>query len=128
MHSPGEVLIATATMSERTEYVGRVFAVKKTPVTNHVRHPILLHEACALVLLRGVSESNRLRLPVDLRREPPGHSSIPNVIAWGRSQYFEYLVMDRLGSSLDKILKTIGPHGLSLRNAIVLICQMVSCP
>ena len=27
--------------------------MKKLPVTNHVRHPLGLHEACALLLLRG---------------------------------------------------------------------------
>ncbi|PIL26824.1 transporter [Ganoderma sinense ZZ0214-1] len=102
----GQVYAATSTMAARSDDVGRVFALKKTAVTNHVRHPMLLHEACALVLLRG-------------------HPSVPRVVAWGRSQYFEYLVMDRLGSTLDQTLKTIEPHRLTLRNAIVLVCQML---
>lgn len=55
--SPGEVYNATVTEAVRSGDVGRVFAMKKAPVTNHVRHPMLLHEACALVLLRGVLKS-----------------------------------------------------------------------
>ena len=42
---------------------------------------MLRHEACALSLLAG-------------------HLSIPRVYAWGRSQFFEYLVMDQLGAPL----------------------------
>ncbi|PIL22826.1 hypothetical protein GSI_15521 [Ganoderma sinense ZZ0214-1] len=34
-----------------------------------------------------------------------GHRSIPNVLAWGRSQYFEYLVMELLGLGLDDLAK-----------------------
>ncbi|KAI1787284.1 kinase-like domain-containing protein [Ganoderma leucocontextum] len=102
-------------MAARSEDVGRVFALKKTSVTNHVRHPTLLHEACALVLLRGTSRSN----PYETR------SGFPRSIAWGRSQYFEYLVMERLGRSLKDTIDTIGATRLTLRNLVVLICQML---
>lgn len=51
--SLGQVWVTTVTMAERSEYVGGVFAMKKAPVTNHIRHPMLLHEACALILLQG---------------------------------------------------------------------------
>ncbi|KAM5536437.1 hypothetical protein V8D89_009873 [Ganoderma adspersum] len=100
------VFIATVTAAACSEDVGQEFAMKKASVTNHVRHPMLLHEACALVLLRG-------------------HPSIPKVVAWGRSQYFEYLVMDLLGTDLGKTLKATEPQGPTLRNAVVLICQML---
>ncbi|KAI1787226.1 kinase-like domain-containing protein [Ganoderma leucocontextum] len=93
-------------MAARSEDVGRVFALKKTSVTNHVRHPMLLHEACALVLLRG-------------------QSGFPRSIAWGRSQYFEYLVMEHLGRSLKDTIDTIGATRLTLRNLVILICQML---
>jgi casein kinase I family protein HRR25 len=60
---------------------------------------MLRHEACALYLLAG-------------------HSSIPHVHAWGRSQYFEYLAIDILGTPLtDK--------RLDVNNALLLIDQMV---
>ncbi len=34
-------------------------ALKKTRVTNHIRHPRLLHEACVLVLVRGKPDLHR---------------------------------------------------------------------
>ena len=55
MWSPGIVYVATATTAAQNADVGREFAMKKTPVTNHIRHPMLLHEACALVLLKGAN-------------------------------------------------------------------------
>ncbi|PIL27083.1 transporter [Ganoderma sinense ZZ0214-1] len=58
---------------------------------------MLLHEACALVLLR----------------------------AWGRSQYFEYLVMERLGPNLEDTVKKIGATRLTQRNLVVLVCQIL---
>ncbi|KAI1787244.1 kinase-like domain-containing protein [Ganoderma leucocontextum] len=69
-------------------------ALKKMRVTNHVRHPLLLHEACVLILVGG-------------------HPNIPRVLAWGRSQYFEYMAMELLGPNLE------------VRNAVALICQML---
>ncbi|KAM5538647.1 hypothetical protein V8D89_007676 [Ganoderma adspersum] len=83
--------------------VGTKVALKKSRVTNHIRQPALLHEARALTLLRG-------------------HQSIPDVLAWGRSQYFEYLVMELLGPNLEDIAKGVG---LTQRNVIPLICQMI---
>ncbi|KAM5536434.1 hypothetical protein V8D89_009870 [Ganoderma adspersum] len=103
----GQVWVTTVTMAAHSEYVGGAFAMKKAPVTNHIRHPMLLHEACALVLLQG-------------------HPSIPKAIAWGRSQYFEYLVMERLESSLDDTIKAPGyATKLTLRNLVILMYQML---
>ncbi|KAI1787229.1 kinase-like domain-containing protein [Ganoderma leucocontextum] len=79
-------------------------ALKKMRVTNHVRHPLLLHEACVLILLGG-------------------HPNIPRVLAWGRSQYFEYMAMELLGPNLEVVMP--GVVGLSQRNAVALICQML---
>ena len=79
--------------------------VKKAHVTKHVRYPALQHEACAFVLLKG-------------------HPSTPEVYAWGRSQYYEYLAMEQLGPDVGSALKM--PQGLTLRNLVVLSCQMAS--
>ncbi|KAI1784113.1 kinase-like domain-containing protein [Ganoderma leucocontextum] len=73
-------------------------------VTNHVRHPLLLHEACVLIL---VGE----------------HPNIPRVLAWGRSQYFEYMAMELLGPNLEDVMP--GVVGLSQGNTVALICQML---
>ncbi|KAI1786732.1 kinase-like domain-containing protein [Ganoderma leucocontextum] len=78
-------------------------ALKKARVTNHIRHPLLLHEAWALIVVRG-------------------HPNIPRVLGWGRSQYFEYLIMERHGPDLEHTVKEIG---LTERNAVALICQML---
>nr|VWO94472.1 N/A [Ganoderma boninense] len=40
-------------------------------------------------------------------------------------EYFEYLVMDLLGSSLAKVLKASESRGFTLRNVVVLTCQML---
>lgn len=81
-----------------------VVVVKKCHVTKHVRHAALQHEACALLLLRG-------------------HISVPSVYAWGRSQYYEYLAMERLGEDVSSALKAEG--GLTVRSLAGLICQML---
>ncbi|PIL26983.1 transporter [Ganoderma sinense ZZ0214-1] len=73
--------------------------MKKGRVTNHIRHPLLLHEACVLSLLRG-------------------HPNIPRVFAWGRSQYFEYMAMELLGPDLEDFVSIAG---LSQRNAVALL-------
>ena len=65
---------------------------------------MLRHEACALSLLAT-------------------HESIPRVYAWGRSQFFEYLVMDRLGASLTDSVKI--HNRLNLRSVLLLLDQMV---
>ncbi|KAI1787228.1 kinase-like domain-containing protein, partial [Ganoderma leucocontextum] len=97
------VFAARVTSTRSVALANTVIALKKVRVTNHVRHPLVLHEACALLALRG-------------------HPGIPQVFAWGRSQYFEYLAMERLGKNLVDIIEE---SGLSLRNLIVLICQMM---
>ena len=99
-------------------------ALKKARVTNHVRHPLLLHEAWALIQLRGkpnfaLVDPAHMRLFMDLTE---GHPNIPRAFGWGRSQYFEYLVMERLGSDLEGTVKEVG---LTQRNTVALICQMV---
>ena len=78
--------------------------MKKAHVTKHVLHPALRHEACALLLLKG-------------------HPSTPDVYAWGRSQYYEYLVMEQLGRDVGTAGKVSG--GLTMRNLVVLAVQMV---
>ncbi|RPD58263.1 kinase-like protein [Lentinus tigrinus ALCF2SS1-6] len=76
-------------------------AWESTKSPDHVKHPRLLHKACALVLLQG-------------------HESIPLVHAWGRSQFHEYLAMELLGVGLDKIRSAI-----TLRNAVALSLQLI---
>nr|VWO96449.1 N/A [Ganoderma boninense] len=56
-------------------------ALKKVHVTDHAKHPPLLHEAAALLRLRS-------------------HRSIPEPYGWGRSQFFEYLSLELLGPDL----------------------------
>ncbi|KAI0696960.1 kinase-like domain-containing protein, partial [Cerioporus squamosus] len=60
-------------------------AVQKCHVTNHIKHPRLLHEACALVLLQG-------------------HRTIPLVYAWGRSQYHKYLALQLFETDLNALM------------------------
>ncbi|KAI5899193.1 kinase-like protein [Schizophyllum commune H4-8] len=78
----------------------RVVAVKKLHTTKHVRNPVLRHEACVMIVLQG-------------------HPAIPEVYAWGRSQYFEYLALEELGQDLT----TLSP--LTLHNLVVLTCQLL---
>ncbi|KAL1660399.1 kinase-like domain-containing protein [Schizophyllum commune] len=73
----------------------RVFAVKKLHTTRRAKAPMLRHEACAMISLRG-------------------HASFPEVYAWGRTQYYEYLVLEEL----ERV-------GLTMRNLIALTCQMI---
>ncbi|TFK93937.1 kinase-like protein [Polyporus arcularius HHB13444] len=94
---PGRVYRA-----QTTEEPAKLVAVKKCHVTDHVEHPRLVHEACALVLLRG-------------------HKSIPLAYAWGRSQYYEYLAMEVLSVDLS-VLKA----NLTMRNLAVL--AHLTCP
>ncbi|KAI1790841.1 kinase-like domain-containing protein [Ganoderma leucocontextum] len=99
----GSVYAAKVTSSSHVALANTVVAMKKARVTNHVRHPMVLHEACALLRLRG-------------------HQSIPQAFAWGRSQYFEYLAMERLGQN---IRDAVEEFGLTQRNLVILICQML---
>jgi casein kinase I family protein HRR25 len=65
---------------------------------------MLRHEACALSLLAG-------------------HLSIPRVYAWGRSQFFEYLVMDQLGAPLTDSVEI--HKRFNLRSVLLLLDQIV---
>ena len=51
-----------------------------------------------------------------------GHQCIPEIFAWGRSQYFEYMAMERLGQNLRDAVQEFR---LTQRNLVILICQMV---
>ncbi|TRM58497.1 kinase-like domain-containing protein [Schizophyllum amplum] len=85
----------------------RVVAVKKARITRRVavlKNPMLRHEACAMLALRG-------------------HPSIPEVCAYGRSQIFEYLALEMLGETIDTPLAF--EEGLTMRNLIALVCQML---
>ncbi|KAL1716734.1 kinase-like domain-containing protein [Schizophyllum commune] len=82
----------------------RIFAVKKLHTTKHVRNPMLLHEACAMIHLRG-------------------HPSIPKVYALGRTQYYEYMALEELGGDVYEPLER--PEGLTSRNLVALTCQMI---
>ncbi|RPD53825.1 kinase-like protein [Lentinus tigrinus ALCF2SS1-6] len=80
----------------------KLVAVKKCHVTpDHVEHPRLQHEACALVLLRG-------------------HRAIPHVYAWGKSQFYEYLALELLDTDLSDM-----KGNLTLRNLAALLHQLL---
>ena len=55
----GKVFAAKVTSTDQEAFQNNVgetnVALKKARVTNHVRHPVLLHEARVLILLRGKS-------------------------------------------------------------------------
>ncbi|TFK72322.1 kinase-like protein [Pluteus cervinus] len=91
---------------EATTPEGKLVALKQAHITKNIEHPMLLHEACALSLLAG-------------------HPSIPSVYAWGRSQYFEYLTLDLLGSSLGDTVKK--EKKLDLKTVLLLLDQMLDC-
>ncbi|TRM56286.1 kinase-like domain-containing protein, partial [Schizophyllum amplum] len=89
------------------ESAPRVVAVKKSRITRLVavmKNPMLRHEACAMLALRG-------------------HLSIPEVYAWGRTQIFEYLALEMLGDTIDMSLCL--EEGLTMQNLIALTCQML---
>lgn len=100
-------------------------ALKKTRVTNHIRHPVLLHEACALTLVGGKPIPCVFAYhPFDGRScATVAHPNIPQIFAWGRWQYFKYMAMELLGRNFEDVVSAAG--GLSQRNAVALICQMV---
>ena len=50
----GLVFAAKVTSSSSDALANTVVALKKARVSNHVRHPMLLHEACVMLRLRGV--------------------------------------------------------------------------
>ncbi|KAJ7064675.1 kinase-like domain-containing protein, partial [Mycena amicta] len=74
-------------------------AVKKMHITKHVKNGMLMHEAAALLKLKG-------------------HESVPAVYAWGRSQYFEYLALQLLGPT---VFISSAP---TMRNLVAVTCQM----
>ncbi|KAL1686750.1 kinase-like domain-containing protein [Schizophyllum commune] len=86
-------------------------AVKRCWTDRKVKNPMLLHEACATLLVRG-------------------HPAIPHIYAYGRSQCLEYIALERLGPSIDSCLREGGMldmrGGLTMRNLIALTCQMVN--
>ncbi len=96
----------------------KVLAVKKMHVTDHVKHPRLLHEACALVMLQGQRA----------RSVPPCSTGTQitfirsqEVYAWAKSQFYEYPAMESLSVDLLGIESTV-----TMRNLVVLALQLVS--
>ena len=87
---------------------GEPVAIKKPRVTTSVAHTMLRHEACALILLAP-------------------HKGFPRAHAWGRSQWFEYLVMDILGPSLSDMLRMQGGR-FNVSSVLLLTIQMVRLP
>ncbi|THH29776.1 hypothetical protein EUX98_g4410 [Antrodiella citrinella] len=81
-----------------------VVAMKKARITKHIRNSVLRHEACVYLLLQG-------------------HPNISKVYAWGRSQYYEYLVLELLGDDTGSVLDT--PEKLTLNNLVAMVCQMI---
>ncbi|RPD52789.1 kinase-like protein [Lentinus tigrinus ALCF2SS1-7] len=67
--------------------------------------PLLRHEACALVLLKE-------------------HPNIPKVYAFGASQYYEYLAMQRLGMTLHEYFED-AKQQLTLCNVVSIAYQML---
>lgn len=120
--APGRVYRAHTTSDEKP----RIFAVKKLHTNKQIQRPMLRHEACAMVHLRGrFTPLNIAVLPAypdDLHAT--GHPSIPGAYAWGRSQYAEYLALELLGP--DIYTGTLdSPSGLTMRNLVALSFQMV---
>ncbi|TRM61006.1 kinase-like domain-containing protein [Schizophyllum amplum] len=86
----------------------RVVAVKKSLWAPAIKNPMLRHEACTLVALKG-------------------HPSIPEVFAYGRSTgKLEQVYGSRpemLGADIDSVLGD--PEGLTMPNLVALACQMM---
>ncbi|KAI5821597.1 kinase-like protein [Schizophyllum commune Tattone D] len=78
----------------------KAVAVKMSHTTKHNKNPVLRHEACVMITLRE-------------------HPAIPEVYAWGRSQFFEYLALEELGQDLTTLSR------LTLRNLVALTCQLL---
>ncbi|TFK79395.1 kinase-like protein [Polyporus arcularius HHB13444] len=79
----------------------KLVAVKKCHVTDHDEHPRLQHEACALILLQG-------------------HQAIPDVYAWGKSQFYEYLALELLDTDFSDV-----KGKLTLRNLVAVVFQVL---
>ncbi|KAI5899203.1 kinase-like protein [Schizophyllum commune H4-8] len=82
----------------------RIVAVKKARTEDSVDNPLLRHEACAMIRLRG-------------------HPAIPQVCAYGRSQIYEYLALEKLGDDLGCLSQT--PNGLTLQSLVAVAWQML---
>jgi serine/threonine protein kinase len=82
----------------------KIVALKKSRASLALNHTLLNHERRLLQLLNG-------------------HSSIPEVLAYGRLKHFEYLAMELAGIALNDVYE----QGLSLpaANILVIADQMV---
>ncbi|KAI5899216.1 kinase-like protein [Schizophyllum commune H4-8] len=100
-------IYAARVISSRTTVPQDIVVKKGRSATDYkfAKNPMLLHEACAMLELRG-------------------HPNIPAVYSWGRSQMFEYLVMERLGKDIREPLRSTST-GLTMRNLVALTCQMI---
>ncbi|EIM79486.1 kinase-like protein [Stereum hirsutum FP-91666 SS1] len=83
----------------------KVVALKTSHTCKKVANPPLRHEACALLALQG-------------------HSSIPEVYAWGRSNQFEYLAMQLLGTQNLEERASNGP-AFTVEDLATLTCTML---
>lgn len=110
-------------MEGHEENKSTTVAVKVARTSRLIANPLLRHEACVLLKLQG---DHLLNLLPTLRKVKLimlwlGHPGIPDVHAWGRSNYHEYLAMQLLGELLKptKPIFTVG-------ELASLTCQMVS--
>ncbi|KAJ7074653.1 kinase-like domain-containing protein [Mycena amicta] len=94
----GRVYVGQVKTSEFLPVESKI-ALKKMHITKHVKNAMLMHEAAALLKLRG-------------------HESVPSVYAWGRSQYYEYLALQLLGPTLSI------SSAPTMRNLVAVTCQM----
>ncbi|KAI1796989.1 kinase-like domain-containing protein [Ganoderma leucocontextum] len=108
----GRVYMALVT----NERALRPVALKKVHISDYAKYPPLLHEAAALLRLRG---SIFIFLTFRL-----SHRSIPNVYGWGRSQFFEYLSQELLGPDL-RTWFTLEEKPLTSRNLVAIVWQML---
>ncbi|KAI1796999.1 kinase-like domain-containing protein [Ganoderma leucocontextum] len=97
----GRVYIALVT----NERALRPVALKKVHISDSSKYPPLLHEAAALLRLRG-------------------HRSLPDVYGWGRSQFFEYLSLELLGPDL-RTWFILMKKPLTSRNLTAIVWQML---
>ncbi|PIL27913.1 hypothetical protein GSI_09948 [Ganoderma sinense ZZ0214-1] len=105
----------------------RAIAMKKIRTSDYVEYPVLLHEACGLVLARGKS-SSLFKRPTDCASSADllaaawlDHPSIPQVFGWGRSQFYEYLAVELLGCDLATMFQS---RPLTRRNFVSVVLQM----
>ncbi|KZV95121.1 kinase-like protein [Exidia glandulosa HHB12029] len=96
-------VIATAPTTTKVTKTttGALIAVKKMHITKHAKNSVLRHEACAYLLLAG-------------------HPCVPEVYAWGRSQYYDYLALELLGEDVLLV-----QDGLTQYNFVVIATAML---